>query len=759
MAPNNVLVLIFIPFSVLNLASVRSGVLCPQGCKCDDDADQPFTDCAAGNLTVVPNFLNPAMRRLDLSGNQIRKIEGGLNFYFELETLDLSRNDFGHVGKKQFQSLEKLQSLNVSHNRLSLLHKGSFEGLKNVQILDLSYNALTEAPNLTFKGLDTLVELRLHHNALSEISVKAFEGLFMLRVLHLEHNKLAVLAADSWLRPLANLRSLYLAENELVSLGEGAFNSLKALHELTLGRNALTDLKEDAFSGLRSSLQSLDLSDNRLGVVPEAALAKLSQLSDLDLSGNPVLGIDSKAFSRLIDLERLRLSRMSHLEVVDGAAFEGNPRLKRLYLENNPYLSPLPWGIFASSQLQLLSLKDNRWPTLSPRQIPIRTIRQLYIAGLPLECNCSVTWLWELYKMEDNIIQDEVVCDSVGASAPDGRGGRAGDPLADMSPDQLICDDFSALLLIISISILVTFSTVILAALAVYKCRRWRLKRRGELHQQCTMYIKDDTMIYKPSTSSSGGSTSYSPQPQQQPHHHPANEAATGSNEPFYEVVHSQDQYSKPMTSSSESGSGNVYIGSELWEDDFFNGVVINNKTHHSRPAPPAFATNGRTANHSPQSTSTGLTTTGGGGAGSGSSTTSSNGGGRGFYSPRSPFHHSQYVMNATTSPKFRGQMNSSSVQNSPLHYYQNTPSLQQQQQQQQQHSKTLMFQHFSPSPQMSQFRNNGRKSAQSRKSKEQKTSTLQPGFSNRQQPFPSHQQQQQHRRRNYRNEDGDLFV
>ena len=121
------------------------------------------------------------------------------------------------------------------------------------------------------------------------------------------------------------------------------------------------NVSQFAFRGLRS-LDTLDLSENLLPYVPNQALSQLQQLLRLHLAGNPITRIERQSFQSLFTLEELDLSRMSKLESVGGHSLMDNSNLKKLTLENNPMLSSLPWGLFATNGLlQEVSFRNNSW--------------------------------------------------------------------------------------------------------------------------------------------------------------------------------------------------------------------------------------------------------------------------------------------------------------------------------------------------------------------------------------------------------------
>ena len=311
--------------------------------------------------------------------------------YAELKTVDLSRNEITHLAKYQFVTSERLQSFNISRNFILSLKAKTFQGAKKLNTLDLSENAVDSLVNGTFLGLISLIELRLNGNEITAIESDAFKGLSSLRTLYLDGNKLETLESR-WLEPLQSLRFIYASDNKIKTLQADTFKPLTALKVITMSHNDLEEngIHPSAFRGCRS-VDTIDMSHNMLMAVPAEALSQLVQLHELDLSGNPMKTLHSKSFKNMHVLWVLKLNRMSSLTRIEGGTFRDNLKLQELWLEDNENLEPLPWGSFATNgMIETLSYRNNPWPTLSPLQIPMQSLRNLYIGGLPLNCNCSI---------------------------------------------------------------------------------------------------------------------------------------------------------------------------------------------------------------------------------------------------------------------------------------------------------------------------------------------------------------------------------
>ena len=629
--------------------SLSWGALCPNKCHCDDQTLQ--WDCTDGDLEGIPHFANPEMKVLKAKNNKISKLDGALGVYTNLEFLDLSENQLRHLGKNQFASCQKLHQLNISNNFLASLHAKTFKGLQTLQNVDLSKNMLTTLVNQTFAPLETLVELRLSHNKINLIEDLAFAGLSRLRVLYLDHNLMSFIK-PSWLEPLKNLRFLYLQNNVIRSLPALVFQPLKALRILELKHNQIHDVSQEAFYGARE-IDTLDLSENLLGAVPNLAFSMLKNLRHLDLSRNPIPKLDSASFSGMYSLRTLQMDDMYQLTFIDPHTFMDSLQVRTLSLASNHQLQPLPWGLFdANAHLEELILVNNSWSSLFPQQIPSRSLKKLHLSGIPFYCNCSLTWLWELYQTVDpehsnQSFLDNATCQSVSNSA------KKNVLLQDLKVDELACANWTFVLVVASISILVTVGLLIIVALIAYKCKQHY--RSASANSNPCLHIKDDTMIY---TSNGGqrfhqapmtlGETdsgtyakailaggSYSP---------PSGNSS--ANEPFYEVPRfSEEEKTTKSSTSSSKYSSSGYVGSELWENDFLG---MNYATMHHQGHPSSSTI------RSPRSSS---------GLGSSTSSSSSNGQNQNpssaatlvkplFYSPARNFSsHQHHTLSANNSP------------------------------------------------------------------------------------------------------------
>ena len=253
----------------------------------------------SGNQIAKLEGLNAltSLTELDLSGNQIAKLEG-LNALTSLTELYLSGNQIAKL--EGLNALTSLTRLDLSGNQISKLE--SLASLTSLTRLDLSDNQIAK-----LEGLDSLSSstwLDLSYNQIRKL--EGLDHLTSLRGLDLSGNQLIKLEG---LDSLTSLTGLYLSDNQIATL-EG-LDHLTSLRRLNLSGNQLIKLE-----GLEhlTSLTELDLSGNQISNLEE--LKDLTQLQELDVSGNDIQSVDD----------------IKPLSLILGQ------RLKDLKIHNNPFV-------------------------------------------------------------------------------------------------------------------------------------------------------------------------------------------------------------------------------------------------------------------------------------------------------------------------------------------------------------------------------------------------------------------------------------
>ena len=290
-------------------------------------------ECQIESMTWLIDF--PALKKLDLSYNQIRKFEG-LDHLASLTELDLSGNQIAKL--EGLNALTSLTRLDLSGNQISKLE--SLASLTSLTRLDLSdnqiaklegLNALTSLTELELSGnqirkleglerLSSLTKLRLRSNQISKL--EGLDSLTSLTKLSLSDNQISKLEG---LERLTSLAELYLLDNQIRKL-EG-LERLTSLTKLRLRSNQISKLeglerltslaelylldnqirKLEGLDGL-ASLTRLSLRRNQISKLE--GLDRLKVLRKLDVSGNDIQSIDDiKLLAPILEqtLEKLRI--------------------------------------------------------------------------------------------------------------------------------------------------------------------------------------------------------------------------------------------------------------------------------------------------------------------------------------------------------------------------------------------------------------------------------------------------------------------
>lgn len=243
---------------------------CPRGCDCFDNDPLLVTRCnKSAQLDYVPHTLNPAVKELHLSNNNIKGIKSAFEVYKNLVFLDLSFNSLQSINEKNFVANSKLETILLTHNNISVVHLNSFVGLVSLRKLDLSSNKLHQINGSLFQNMKQLTELDLSYNNIDYLASEAFVGLGNLKYLNISNNKLSQL--NVLFKQMPNLLKFNVSFNDLSHITKNEFNNLNQLTELDLSHCRISQIESSAFHDL-NNLVVLYLNNNYLTVSLNGAI-------------------------------------------------------------------------------------------------------------------------------------------------------------------------------------------------------------------------------------------------------------------------------------------------------------------------------------------------------------------------------------------------------------------------------------------------------------------------------------------------------
>lgn len=471
---------------------------CPSSCQCDDY--KLVVNCGEGHLDVLPIALNPSIQRLVIRNNKIKTIDSSMQFYGELNYLDLSNNHLFNIPPRTFQFQTKLQELHLNHNKISTVTNLTFIGLQSLTILNLRGNLLDELGSHVFLTLPKLEELNLGQNRIARIDPEAFAGLQGLRILHLDDNEIISVPSDTFL-PLIVLAELYLGINAITTIPSGAFKDLSNLNKLDLKGAGFSNMSVDAFAGLETVIRVLDLSDNQLQRIPTEELGSLVRLEELSLGQNLFEIVPGAAFTGLVNLRRLDITGSLKLHQVQSGAFSTNTNLESLSLAANKELDDIQDGALSGlPHLKHVIFRDNALGSIAESLVPWAKLESFDVSDNPIRCDCRISWLRDLIVLKNTsqTNQNNVICATPSILADE--------PLKSISPEQLGCSNSDPRQQAMFGILLVGAAAMITAiALFLCRCRRqirdmlggsWRTTNIGHKEREYQKTFSDEDYMH-----------------------------------------------------------------------------------------------------------------------------------------------------------------------------------------------------------------------------------------------------------------------
>jgi len=358
-------------------------VECPENCECEG------SKVTCSGLTQIPTDLPITISVLILRLNNIEVISnnGAFQKYASLKKIDLSNNQISKIEDGAFQGAVSLTELRLNDNRLNDIRGQMFTGLSNLQNLQIRNNRLTCLGNHSFVGLRNVRHLDVFSNHISTIDEGAFSSLIKLETLNLLSNQLNCNCRLRWLPVWLQQQSVaagnprcshpYIQRNiPLTDINPNDFrcppstSSLpsctpkrkcppKCSCEGSIVRCSHSNIQTISIDDIPDDVTEIYLDRNKIKEIP-IKINKFERLQRLDLSENFITRLNAGTFKNLTQLTGLILA-YNKIQCIELRSFSGLRSLETLSLHSNT-LSSIPEGSFTDlTSLRRLDLGENPW--------------------------------------------------------------------------------------------------------------------------------------------------------------------------------------------------------------------------------------------------------------------------------------------------------------------------------------------------------------------------------------------------------------
>uniref|UniRef100_A0A1B0DF24 Uncharacterized protein n=1 Tax=Phlebotomus papatasi TaxID=29031 RepID=A0A1B0DF24_PHLPP len=399
---------------------------------------------------------------LNLAHNALTRIDSRtFKELFFLQILNLRNNSIGHIEENAFLPLYNLHTLNLAENRLHTIDDKLFNGLYVLSKLTLNNNLITVIEVNAFKNCSDLKELDLSSNQLLEVP-QALQNLSMLRTLDLGENQISSFYNGSF-RNLVQLTGLRLIDNLIGNITRGMFWDLPRLSVLNLAKNRVQSIERGSFER-NTDLEAIRLDRNFISDI-NGVFATLASLLWLNLSENHLVWFDFafipknlkwldihanyiealRNYYKLQEEIRVKTLDASHNRITEISSMSIPNTIELLFINNNLIETIHPNTFVDKTNLTRVDLYANALTTLQMHNIRLapvpenRPLPEFYLGGNPLECDCSMDWLYRINNLTTRQHPRIMDLANVACVMPHARRGPAVRSVATLTSSDFLC--------------------------------------------------------------------------------------------------------------------------------------------------------------------------------------------------------------------------------------------------------------------------------------------------------------------------------
>lgn len=292
--------------------------------------------------------------KLILSNNSLSELDSHLFSQLSiLQVLDLSFNQIERIDGL-FNGCDNLKELNLSYNKVSAIFGDEFLFVRNLTFIDLSYNQISVLGEISLDHPGARIkELILRGNELCMFVFNlsdSFHKNFTIEKIDVSSNRLTSIFMQS------DLTKLDASRNKIASIG---FADEVTIKEINLSENWFNREVAKLLAKAKD-LEVIDLSCNELGNPGDNFYSQFEKLKYLNLSETSITNFTSRTFENQSKIEILDISENA-IENLELSWFS-SMKLKSLDISDNEIVEIKdPENIWMLPHLVSITLSGNDW--------------------------------------------------------------------------------------------------------------------------------------------------------------------------------------------------------------------------------------------------------------------------------------------------------------------------------------------------------------------------------------------------------------
>ena len=252
-----------------------------------------------GNREIIILLLIEAMFCLDIKRNHENFVQVPDDIDPAVTKLDLSHNKIEEIDVTSLDAFEYLIILDLMWNEIHYIEEGAFDNNHLLTVLKLSYNPIQMIPSSFGAATNSLVEIYLWTALTAEAIPRAtFSECIKLQFLNIGHNPYYMLNVSILPLNLTELSMNYMRLSEFPDLRY----QTPYLESLHMQNNRITAIPPDRIQGL-NYIKKMSLAGNRLQSLPDLTVTGITTMS---LAGNPWLCNPSLCYWYMLPILTIR---------------------------------------------------------------------------------------------------------------------------------------------------------------------------------------------------------------------------------------------------------------------------------------------------------------------------------------------------------------------------------------------------------------------------------------------------------------------